>query len=315
MAWTAGKTGRGMRPWPWAPRTLYKASCRGGGTLYKAQLCTQHNTQGLGSDGQMRNGRSGDWESDKKGLTRVKGPAAICHFVFPMFRQHHFLQKVFPWWGRIGWAQNGIHKIHLYHTVHPHPQIWVCKFNKKRLTRARVRLPSVVPKLRPVIETRRNWPGPIRGVSPLELKLGPDKNPQGPQSVSRSYLANLKISFSCVTELKALFASWFITRIACVDLFCKSVVCYKCQVGVCAIILPKSMLQSQQKDNICPAPLQHTLSQDETFLVTSFSHGCCPGFGLGLGLGRGLWLPYAWHQDQRRPQWNLAWRHKLGGMW
>ena len=96
MAWTAGKTGRGMRPWPWAPRTLYKASCRGGGTLYKAQLCTQHNTQGLGSDGQMRNGRSGDWESDKKGLTRVKGPAAICHFVFPMFCQHHFLQKVFP---------------------------------------------------------------------------------------------------------------------------------------------------------------------------------------------------------------------------
>ena len=43
MAWTAGKTGRGMRPWPWAPRTLYKASCRGGGdliqgpTLYAAQ--------------------------------------------------------------------------------------------------------------------------------------------------------------------------------------------------------------------------------------------------------------------------------------
>ena len=94
MAWTAGKTGRGMRPWPWAPRTLYKASCRGGGTLYKAQpRCTQHNTQGLGLDGQMRNGRSGDWESDKKGLTCVKGPAAICHFVFPMFRQHHSLPK------------------------------------------------------------------------------------------------------------------------------------------------------------------------------------------------------------------------------
>ena len=116
MAWTAGKTGRGMRPWPWAPRTLYKASCSGGGTLYKAQLCTQHNTQGLGSDGQMRNGRSGDWESDKKGLTRVKGPAAICHFVFPMFRQHRFLPKVFPWWG-VWWGEPKMEHIRYIYTA------------------------------------------------------------------------------------------------------------------------------------------------------------------------------------------------------
>ena len=59
--------------------------------------------------------------------------------------------------------------------------------------------------------------------------------------------------------------------------FCKlhNVQC-TCQVGVCARILPKSMQQSQQKDNIWPAPPQHTLSQDETFLGASFSHGCCP---------------------------------------
>ena len=48
MAWTAGKTGRGMRPWPWAPRTLYKASCRGGGTLYKAQVVRSTIREALG---------------------------------------------------------------------------------------------------------------------------------------------------------------------------------------------------------------------------------------------------------------------------
>ena len=312
MAWTAGKTGRGMRPWPWAPRTLYKAFCRGEGPYTRPNVVRSTIRKALGRTDRCGTGGAGIGSLTKRDWRVWRGslPSAILYFRCSVNTISY--KKYFPDEVGLGEPKTEYRR---YHTVHPHPQVWVCKFNKKRRTRARVRLPSVVPKLRPVIETRRNWPGPIRGVSPLELKLGPDKNPQGPQSVSRSYLANLKISFSCVTELKALFASWFITRIACVDLFCKSVVCYKCQVGVCAIILPKSMLQSQQKDNICPAPPQHTLSQDETVLVTSFSHGCCPGFGLGLGLGRGLWLPYAWHQDQRRPQWNLAWRHKLGGMW
>ena len=59
MAWTAGKTGRGMRPWPWAPRTLYKASCRGGGTLYKAQVVRSTIREALGRTDRCGTGGAG----------------------------------------------------------------------------------------------------------------------------------------------------------------------------------------------------------------------------------------------------------------
>ena len=80
-----GKTGRGMRPWPRAPRTLYKAWARRGGTLYKAvvQYTILEGPSArpwFGRTDAEQEERGRNWESDKK--TPVKGtlPSAILYF-------------------------------------------------------------------------------------------------------------------------------------------------------------------------------------------------------------------------------------------
>ena len=59
MAWTAGKTGRGMRPWPWAPRTLYKASCRGGGPYTRPNFVRSTIRKALGRTDRCGTGGAG----------------------------------------------------------------------------------------------------------------------------------------------------------------------------------------------------------------------------------------------------------------